>query len=196
MDPDLQRTRTDYGRISESRHLSAQAPEWKFTGRQWTEATSNRARELTHGCGITPRVWGDSDSRISEEPVTSRESLRYATTALAQMGGITPRRRAVDDTVSQLRREKVVWHQHCHDQSRSDRKELRPLRVAGLNSAHLSYIKQRPGDRPGLAERPPWMREDEQVPGKWTFKPSDPKGDPTVFGRNSHFTDNFMLTRR
>eukprot|EP00443_Scrippsiella_acuminata_P032440 CAMPEP_0115361200 /NCGR_PEP_ID=MMETSP0270-20121206/102082_1 /TAXON_ID=71861 /ORGANISM="Scrippsiella trochoidea, Strain CCMP3099" /LENGTH=185 /DNA_ID=CAMNT_0002783763 /DNA_START=31 /DNA_END=584 /DNA_ORIENTATION=+ len=83
----LRGTQTDYQRIANAQSLAGPPPSWSFSSRAFTDATSNRELEIsTHGCGITPRVWPDSDARISEVPVTSRQALRYATTALAQQG--------------------------------------------------------------------------------------------------------------
>merc|ERR1712039_729361 len=97
---------------------------------------------MGRGCGIYPRVHGDSDARISEEPVANPAALKYATTALAQMGGITPRKRVVDDNLTRLKREQVSWVQHDHERSSCSSKVLRPIRVAGVNSARLGYINQ------------------------------------------------------
>mmetsp|Transcript_129341 Transcript_129341/g.322439 ORF Transcript_129341/g.322439 Transcript_129341/m.322439 type:complete len:207 (+) Transcript_129341:96-716(+) len=193
----LRGTQTDYQRIANAQSLAGPPPSWSFSSRAFTDATSNRELEIsTHGCGITPRVWPDSDARISEVPVTSRQALRYATTALAQQGGLTPRRRAVDSTVAQLRAEATAWHQHDHERSTCDRKELRPIRVAGLNSARIGHIRTVPFHRTGVDDRPHWMSENEMLPGGWHFTPSDHKGDPTLFGRNAHFTAGFTCAPR
>lgn len=176
---------------------------WKFTGKNFTDGLSNRDIELKgRGCGIFPRVWPDEDARISEVPVHDRVSLKYGTTALAQHGGITPRRReAADVDIDKLKREPVVWHEHDHVRSSAANKQLRPLRVAGLSTARLGYLNTDPGSRSGVEDRPPWMREDEDMPGGYHFTPSDPhfklpesargRGDPTRFGIDEHFTASF-----
>mmetsp|Transcript_46265 Transcript_46265/g.134751 ORF Transcript_46265/g.134751 Transcript_46265/m.134751 type:complete len:202 (+) Transcript_46265:66-671(+) len=179
-------------RAPTAKSSSGKTPDFNFSGRPFTTAISNRDRELAgRGCGVHPRVWPDEDPGISEVPITSRGSLRFATTALAQFGGMTPRRRVVDSGVSLLRQQATMWHQHDHERSRADHKELRAFPVAGLNSARLGYMKQRPCDRMGVDDRPPWMQENEHLPGGWHFTPSDSVGDPTLFGRNHHFTAGF-----
>jgi len=183
---------------------------WTFTGKHFTDPRSNRELELGgRGCGIFPRVWPDDDPRISEIPVHDRESLKYATTALAQMGGIAPRRAEdCDDAtaaIHKLKHDTVEWHEHDTGRSSSTTKTVRPLRVAGLSTARLGYLATEPGHRVGVEDRPPWMREDEDMPGGYFYTPSDPhfklaegsrgRGDPTRFGMESHFTAKFPHMR-
>mmetsp|Transcript_20163 Transcript_20163/g.55820 ORF Transcript_20163/g.55820 Transcript_20163/m.55820 type:complete len:214 (+) Transcript_20163:109-750(+) len=196
MEPRLHLHQTEYHRQARGpAEATNRKPAWSFSGKAWTHDESNRTREIAHGCGITPRVWGDGDARISEEPVTSRSALAYGTTALAQSAGITPRRRVIDTQMAELKRNAVAWHQHDHERSSADSKVLRPIRVAGVNTARLGWLKQNTFDRQGVDDRPHGFREDETMPGGYHFTPADPDGDPTRFGRDAHFTAKFGHAR-
>merc|ERR1719160_1810214 len=171
---------------------------WKFTGKPFTTGISNREIELKKGCGIFPRVWPDEDSRISEVPVTCRRDLRFGTTALAAHGGIIPRMDKIDVDVDRYKRQLTTWHEHDHGKSSAAKKQLRPLRVAGLSSARQGYIAQPPSSRVGTQDRPEWIRGETDLPGGYDFTPSDPgsllplsargRGDPVRFGIDAHFT--------
>mmetsp|Transcript_49313 Transcript_49313/g.107357 ORF Transcript_49313/g.107357 Transcript_49313/m.107357 type:complete len:206 (-) Transcript_49313:97-714(-) len=201
MDPNLSRLRSLYGRPRAARQRGKQ-PDWPFTGKQWTERGSNgsnRTQEAARGAqgvGVVPRVWPDSDPRISEVPVLSRASLRYATTALAQQGGIIPREQVVDRDLLELKRNPVRWVQHDPKRSTCDSKVLRPFKVAGVNSARLGWLSAHSATRQGIDDRPPGMREDETLPGGFLFSPSEAHGDPTRFGRDTHFTSGFANLQR
>lgn len=178
---------------------------WKFTGKAFTEGVSNRENELKHGCGIIPKVHPDDDPRVGEVPVRFRHEIGFATTALAAHGGYLPRQDKVDPDICRYKRQMTTWHEHDHGKSTAGRKELRPLRVAGLLSARHGYINTAPGHRVGLEDRPTWMSEDEDLPGGYLYTPSDPhgllpegsrgRGDPTRFGIDAHFTAQFVPTK-
>jgi len=196
MEPDLHRTATDYQRLADAHTLRGPAPQFTFTGSAFTNAKSRREHEVAgKGCGIVPRVWPPHEGcRMSEVPVTSRSAMSHATTALAAQSGITPRRKAPmpEPAVSALRMEGTVWHQHDHERSNSDRKELRPMRAAGLHTKRIDWLRKEPaGLRGGTNDRPEWIRENKAEPGSWHYTPSDKHGDPTLFGRNAHFTQKF-----
>eukprot|EP00929_Paragymnodinium_shiwhaense_P050931 TRINITY_DN25639_c0_g1_i1.p1 TRINITY_DN25639_c0_g1~~TRINITY_DN25639_c0_g1_i1.p1 ORF type:complete len:214 (+),score=21.79 TRINITY_DN25639_c0_g1_i1:85-726(+) len=195
MEPVPERHRTEYDALTRGM-LSARgaAPEFKFTGRLWTDPTCNRAAELKKGCGVYPRVWGDADARNSEVPITSREALRFfGTTSLAQHAGLTPRDHRTDNDkeVLDLKRAPVIWPEHDRERSECDRKVLRPMKVAGVNTARLGARKLHSFQRMGVDDRPPWMKEDETMPGGYHFAPAEPNGDPTRFGRSQHFSKKF-----
>eukprot|EP00933_Yihiella_yeosuensis_P023510 TRINITY_DN18326_c4_g1_i1.p1 TRINITY_DN18326_c4_g1~~TRINITY_DN18326_c4_g1_i1.p1 ORF type:complete len:204 (+),score=26.96 TRINITY_DN18326_c4_g1_i1:83-694(+) len=193
-DFELSRTRTDYQRIADAHALQGERPRFLFSGKHFTHSDTNRNFEIKRGCGISPRVWGDHDDRVAEEPVINRAALQYATMSISAQGGHTPRRRQVDDYVAQLRREATRWQQHDHEKSNSKKKELRHMVAAGRNSASLGYCRLHSCHRPpGVDDRPPWMREDEHLPGGWEFTPSDPTGDPTLFGKDSQFSMSFRV---
>jgi len=221
---DLNNHRTEYQRLASTSRRREHRPKelanalgrpntggsqvsWKFSGKPFTQGTSNREHELKKGCGIFPRVWPDADARVSEVPVTSRAAIQYASTALASHGGITPRQRTVDVEIDHHKRQLTTWHEHDHIKSSAAGKQVRPLRVAGISSARLGGIKQDPGYRMGMEDRPEWMAEAEDLPGGYLFTPSDPlfqlpasargRGDPTVFGKDSHFSHKFNhISRR
>lgn len=219
MEPNFNSHRTEYQRLASTSRRRDHRPKelanatgrpntggsqvsWKFSGKPFTEGISNRESELKKGCGIFPRVWPDTDARISEVPVTSRAAIQYASTALASHGGITPRQRKVDVEIDHHKRHITTWHEHDHIRSSAGKKQVRPLRVAGVNSARLGYIRQDPSHRAGIEDRPTWMKEAEDLPGGYLFTPSDPlfqlpasargRGDPTVFGKDSHFSIAFL----
>eukprot|EP00427_Karlodinium_veneficum_P029791 CAMPEP_0169221366 /NCGR_PEP_ID=MMETSP1016-20121227/21009_1 /TAXON_ID=342587 /ORGANISM="Karlodinium micrum, Strain CCMP2283" /LENGTH=225 /DNA_ID=CAMNT_0009299567 /DNA_START=39 /DNA_END=716 /DNA_ORIENTATION=- len=220
MEPNFNAHSTEYGRLSETGRRREQRScvlsntdgrlssggsqaTWNFTGKSFSDGLSNREAELTgKGCGIFPRVHPPDDPRISEVPIRSRRCLSFATTALAQQGGITPRQRVVDDSISRMKREATIWHEHDHSRSSALTKKVRSLRVAGVNSARLGHINTHLGHRnAGIEDRPSWMREDEHLPGGFLFTPSDPfsqlpegtpgRGDPSRFGRVGHFSSSF-----
>lgn len=193
----LSGTRTDYQRIAAAKSFTACTPRFAFTGRPFTEGLSNRQFELVRGCGISPRVWPDEDPRITEHPVVNRSMVQHGTTALASLGGYTQRPREPDDLVRTYKRERVEWHEHDRERSGVDKKVLRPVKVAGMRSAHMGANAQgfmHPG---GIEDRPHWMsgrRDDDHLPGRWKFKPSDPQQCvPTLFARDSNFTKAFNL---
>eukprot|EP00441_Pelagodinium_beii_P042583 CAMPEP_0197627722 /NCGR_PEP_ID=MMETSP1338-20131121/6256_1 /TAXON_ID=43686 ORGANISM="Pelagodinium beii, Strain RCC1491" /NCGR_SAMPLE_ID=MMETSP1338 /ASSEMBLY_ACC=CAM_ASM_000754 /LENGTH=200 /DNA_ID=CAMNT_0043198521 /DNA_START=41 /DNA_END=640 /DNA_ORIENTATION=+ len=190
---DMENTRTDYQRIADAQLLASPAMTWTWTGKPWTHSDTNRAKEISDGCGITPRAIGKHDQRVNEQPVTSRFAMQYATMAISAHGGHTPRKRNVDDNIARLRREARMWHQHDHMRSTAAKKELRSIQAAGVSSAHLAYLSTHAAQRTGVDDRPPWMREDEHLPGGWDFTPSDPTGDPSRFGRTSHLTTSFRI---
>lgn len=202
MEPELHRTATDYQCVADAHALRGPAPHFAFSGRSFTTARSRRDSEIAgRGCGITPRVWrqGNEKSRNSEVPTRSREEVCVSTTGLAQQAGITPRRRAPmpEAAVSKLRMEPTVWHQHDHERSGSDRKELREMRPAGLHSARIGWLRQPDqATRLGVNDRPDGMRLNAHEPGSWHYTPSDKNGDPTLFGRSRHFTSSFTCAPR
>jgi len=127
--------------------------------------------------------------------------MTFACSALAAHGGITPRQHKADEGLDRHKRHPTTWHDHDHGKSSAAKKTLRPLRVAGLHTARLNYLRTDPGSRMGTEDRPTWMREDEDLPGGYLYTPSDPhgtlpasargSGDPSRFGIDAHFTSQF-----
>lgn len=220
MEPNFDTHRTEYQRLASSsrrreRHsrdcistgsgrpnTGSSRCSFKFTGKAFTEGISNREAELKGGgCGIFPRVHPDNDARIAEVPVTSRRDLQFATTALAQHGGIMPRQHKGDAGIDEHKRQQTTWHEHDHGKSSAAAKQMRPLRVAGLSAARLGYLSLPPSSRVGIEDRPTWMKENEDLPGGYLFSPSDVHGKlpasargagkPSRFGFDTHFSSQF-----
>mmetsp|Transcript_2511 Transcript_2511/g.5995 ORF Transcript_2511/g.5995 Transcript_2511/m.5995 type:complete len:203 (-) Transcript_2511:82-690(-) len=183
-------TRTEYQRLGESRPSAGASLAWQWTGKPWSQAEGLRTRELRQGCGITPRVHPAPSGTVNEELATSRAAMQYATMAIAAQGGLTMRKRELDDT-DRLRKQQVVWPQHDHDLSGSAQKELRHFPIAGRSSASLGYTKKPSFLRTQInGDRPAWMREEEDRPGGWGFTPSQPMRSAR-FAREAHFTSSF-----
>merc|ERR1712118_357871 len=85
--------------------------------------------------------------------------------ALAAHGGIIPRMDKIDVDVDRYKRQLTTWHEHDHGKSSAAKKQLRPLRVAGLSSARQGYIAQPPSSRVGTQDRPEWIRGETDLPG-------------------------------
>eukprot|EP00928_Gymnodinium_smaydae_P023384 TRINITY_DN19322_c0_g1_i1.p1 TRINITY_DN19322_c0_g1~~TRINITY_DN19322_c0_g1_i1.p1 ORF type:complete len:204 (+),score=13.53 TRINITY_DN19322_c0_g1_i1:57-668(+) len=191
-EPALHLTQTEYHCIANANPEAASKRAFNFNaGKPWTDPESHRAKELRKGAGIYPRVQEESEYKLTKVPTVDRRTLGFSTTAMASLAGFTPRQ-VVRSEVHDLRGSQTIWHQHDHENSSCDKKVLRSMPVAGLNSARLGWTREHATHRStGATDRPPWMSENESLPGGWHFTPSDKHGDPTRFGRDSHFTRNF-----
>lgn len=178
---------TESARIGHTVVNGGAPPTFSFSGRHFTDPESNLTNP--RGCGITPQVWPDADPRISEVPITSREDLQWATTSIAQFGGVTPRRgRPVHTDVADHARLRATWSNHHHD---------KPLRVAGISTARLGHNGTAAADRQGVDDRPTILgwSENETLPGGYHYSPRRDDGQ-SAFGRRSNFTQRWPAAGR
>mmetsp|Transcript_5208 Transcript_5208/g.7313 ORF Transcript_5208/g.7313 Transcript_5208/m.7313 type:complete len:232 (+) Transcript_5208:1-696(+) len=205
----LESTTTEYARFALGRQPASARGDLAFTGRSFRrqeEEQPHHAPEVSvaasgegNGCGIAPRVHpaaAATTRKMNMISATGREDLRFATTALAALGGHAPRRVAREAETSDLKRETAVWHQHDPDRSSCSQKVHRPIKTAGVSSARLSYSGLQSCHRVGREDRPTWMKNMELLPGAWKFGPSANGGAPGVFNRSDHFTEGFFCAPR
>eukprot|EP00927_Polykrikos_kofoidii_P074858 TRINITY_DN70909_c0_g1_i1.p1 TRINITY_DN70909_c0_g1~~TRINITY_DN70909_c0_g1_i1.p1 ORF type:complete len:224 (+),score=18.08 TRINITY_DN70909_c0_g1_i1:56-673(+) len=162
---------------------------WHLTGNPMTRNDTSRSDAVERGRRITSDVGGHTDGRLGELPVGCQSARAYGAT-------LTQRQRTIDAELEEVKKAPVIWAQHDHEKSLCDRKQLRPMRVAGVNSARLHMLRsQATVHRPGNDNRPPWMKKDEHLPGGLKYSPADVNGNPTKFGIDSHYSSMYGHSR-